>query len=244
MTETHEKNHIESLIKSLSIAYILLLICGLLYNYFFYKNFGITITEYIDISDALLLFIPLLADTLVQTIFITVTFHYILKSFLSEKYKLTLFGDNIKKVMLKASLIGISILFIILILYLFNDVFKIYFFMSLLVVVVFFIPFLLDKFFNSLNIDLSASLKELLYLTIIVLAIVILKSETRSKLVNNKRNSKDFTIIFKDQNQILKSDSSLYYLGRTKNFVFIYDFKNHNSRVYNVSDIKEFITSK
>jgi hypothetical protein len=62
MQPTPSEKSLESIFKYFSLAYVLLITAGLLYNIFFYRNYGITITEYIDLSEALVLFMPMLTN--------------------------------------------------------------------------------------------------------------------------------------------------------------------------------------
>jgi uncharacterized membrane protein YesL len=65
MEISKQNTGIESVLKFFSLIYVILITCGFTYSFFFFKNFGVNITEYIELSEAISLFIPLLADSLV-----------------------------------------------------------------------------------------------------------------------------------------------------------------------------------
>jgi hypothetical protein len=75
-------------------------------------------------------------------------------------------------------------------------------------------------------------------------SIVLWTSFSKTERVYRKSGYKKFEILFNNGDPKLESDSSIYYLGRTKNYLFIYDFNKQQSRVLNVSSIKEFTISK
>jgi hypothetical protein len=43
----------------MSLASVWMVICGIAFNYFYFYHFNILITEYIDLSESLLMFIPI-----------------------------------------------------------------------------------------------------------------------------------------------------------------------------------------
>jgi hypothetical protein len=54
----------------------------------------------------------------------------------------------------------------------------------------------------------------------------------------------DFEIVFKDNTPSIYSNTNLYYLGRTKNYLFIYSYPDKKTSVYNVGDIKKFTVTE
>lgn len=127
---------------------------------------------------------------------------------------------------------------------LWTDKFMDFFYGWLVFSITFFAPFFLDAFFDRLNSIFFIRVRELLYVSIVVITFVAWRSYNDSMIVTSRRNLKAFTIVFKDSNRVFRSDSNTYYLGRTKNYIFMYDFRSQMSSVLNVSDVKEFITAK
>lgn len=240
MTENKVENALEPTIKSLTLIYLLLIISGLCYSYFFYRNFGIVITEFIDLNEALLIFLPLLANSfgivLLMTIFMSFAFLEMFRRHLfkgaSQKEKLVvLFGAAL--FILVVTGVGALIM---------NDVDT--FYGGFATMIIFCSPFFLEKLFENLQLNFSKIVKNLIYVLIVIFVFIIWRTYSAYKIINGKYHLKQFTIVFKEPNHILKSGRKYYYLGRTKNFIFIYDFKYKASRVFNVNDVNEFITAK
>lgn len=246
MSEDNRKFQIEDIIKIFSLIYFLLIISGLCYSYFFYKHFNLVITEYIDLSDALLLFLPLLANSFVITLIVLTLMVFMIRdTYINEHKYRKLFGEGIKKAMG-----GLMFLFIIVgaVLWaigaILNKDLSFSLYGMIVIFIAFFVPYLLDLLFEVINSKVFNTIREVLYILIIVVTIVIWQSYNETIKVEKRSRLRDFTITFKDTTRPFQGDSNTYYLGRTKNYIFVYNFSNHSSRVINVSDVKEFITSK
>lgn len=150
MPDDSNKNSLESAIKSLSLVYLLLIIAGLGYSYFFYRNFGLTITEYIDFSDALLLFLPLLADSVGITIVGSIIMSFIMKELcLNEKFHL-FFGASFTERVSAFFAIGVIMSLILALIALFTkDIEFVY--SGLVMLFVFNPPIFLDVLFDKMN---------------------------------------------------------------------------------------------
>lgn len=244
MSDDNSQSSLENTIKSLSLIYLLLIICGLSYSYVFYKHFGLVITEYIDLSDALLLFLPLLANFSVLNIIGAVLISLMMRDVYRNDHKYRFLSDEPggpKKVMRALFIIVIAVALILWVTNLWTNKFIDFFYGWLVFSITFFAPFFLDAFFDKLNSIFFIRVRVLLYVSIVFVTFVAWRSYNDSMIITSRRNLKSFTIIFKDSNRILKSDSNTYYLGRTKNYIFMYDFRSKTSSVLNVSDVKEFI---
>jgi hypothetical protein len=240
MTEIKTEKSLESTVKSLSLVYLLLIISGLCYRYFFYKNFGVVITEYIDLNEALLIFLPLLGDSFGFVFIITIFMSFSFK----EVFRKNLFKSASQKEKLNVVFgLGIVILIVTGIISFFTKNIDT-FYSGLVSVIIFCVPLFIDMLIGELQLNFPKLIRESIYVLIVVLTIIIWRTYNASRIINDKLHLKRFEIVFKEQNKILKSDSTYYYLGRTKNFIFIYDFKYKCSRVFNVSDVKEFIMTK
>ena len=54
-----------------------------------------------------------------------------------------------------------------------------------------------------------------------------------------KESKKYLGTSFKIENNIIISDSTNYYIGKTKNYIFYYQEENKSTKVYPIKDIKE-----
>ncbi len=246
--QSERKHSIESIIKLFSFIYVLLITCGLTYNYFFYKGFGINITEFIDISEVLIQFIPLLADVLVIMLLFLLVINFLTKSLLFEEtsdISKTIERKKMRKtwVILFFCSIGLAIIFYLLCLFVYSS-YRL-FYMWLLISIVFFVPIILEMVFNffnkEMNINLPTIFRDVAYTFIIFISITIWASYSKVEKMRRNGNYKKFELVFKADNARFISDSTKLYLGRTKSYLFIHDSKERKSHVINVSDIKEFI---
>lgn len=248
MSNNNKLSGLELAFKFFSLAYVFLITCGLTYNYFFYKNFGITITEYINLTDGLLLFIPLLANgSIILCVFI-VLWHLMNRAFL--------FNINIgprkaseQRELRKQMLYIFYTSLILILITFFLCVFKVLnyrtFYMLILVTVVLFLPSILEMIFsffqNEWPLNSSNGLRDIFYLLIVFIGLVVYASYSKTEKIFRTRAYTPFEIYFNNTDSSLKSDSNTYYLGRTSNYIFIYDFKKDQTKVLNVSDVKTFI---
>jgi hypothetical protein len=248
MPDNKTNNGIELIIKFFSLLYVILITCGLTYNFFFYKKFGIVITEYIEIGEALLLFIPLLADA-----FIIMSVMGILMSFTNSSLffgRLSFdpeYGD-LKSLRKGANKVLVCLAILILLFYFFASLNIVNIrlpHMLLLMSVLGFGSYILESIFIFLHstrkIIIPAFILNILSIFIIFISMVLWLSFSKSERVKRKRGYQNFEIIY-NSDSTFKSDSNIYYLGRTKNYLFIHDIKIKKSRVISVSDIKEFVT--
>lgn len=240
MPENKLENELEPTLKRLTLIYLLLIISGLCYSYFFYRNFGVVITEFIELNEALLIFLPLLANSFGIVLLLTICMSF---SFL-EMFRRDLFKGASKKeklmVLLGGALFILAIAGVVAIIM--NDADT--FYGGLATIIIFCSPFFLENVFENLQLNFSKLVKTLIYSLIVIFVFIIWRTHSAYKIINGKNHIKPFTIVFREPNHILKSGDNYYYLGRTKNFIFIYDFKYKASRVFNVNDVKEFVTAK
>jgi hypothetical protein len=91
--------------------------------------------------------------------------------------------------------------------------------------------------------DVPIIIREVIFFFIIFIAMIsmIIISQTNWNRLN-KRN-KPFEITMKENNGHF-NDSSYYYVGRTKSYIFLYHFTQKKTRVINVRDVKEVLLSK
>ena len=233
-----EKNFsgIDLVVKLFSLLYVLLVVCGLSYNYLFYKNFGINITEYIDLSEGLFLFLPLLSSYFIIFFVLFISFYYIDKI-------LELGSEKNRKESINARIIIIIILTTILIsgLFISTNVFNQPSVYGLITLIIFFaVPFFFNSLFSFLGFSIPEILRDIFYILMICLSIILMVSVSKTNRVKTRKGYKQFEVIFREKaDSTIKSDSTMYYLGRTKNYLFLYYFKDKKTTILNVSDIKK-----
>jgi hypothetical protein len=242
---------LESVIKFFSLIYVLLITCGFTYSFFFFRNFGINITEYIEFSEALSLFIPLLADGFVLISLFLILWYFMNKTLLFGSPKNETHAhekEQLRKAMIAFSIISLILILILLIISLFGIKTSRGLYMLIAISVAMFLPIILEMIFSftkmELNLSLAPIFRDILYVMIIIVSIVLWTSFSKTERVYRKSGYKKFEIFFNNGDPEIESDSSIYYLGRTKNYLFIYDFNTQKSRILNTNNIKEFTISK
>jgi hypothetical protein len=249
METSHKPRDFEQVLKFFSVAYLLLIVDGLIYNIYYYKAFGITITEYIDLSEILLIFIPLLGNVLLMSLVLLIVYYFLFGKFyrmmVNHLGKKSTLGVIARKwIMITTTLVG-SILAIFVMLKLTPDVTKhdrIVIILTCLLMGIYLSIYELFAFLETKQIfkvprvylDISVG-----YFSFIMCTILVVLGNTDFK--SWRKRGHDFEIVFKNETPLIRTDSNTIYLGRTKDFLFVYDVKNRSSRVFNVDDIKEFI---
>lgn len=253
MEQPQPTRSLESTIKFFSIIYIILFTSGILYNYFFFRHFGITITEYIDLSEALLLFIPMLTEYIFGFCLIPVI------SLMLIRYKQSKREDeeyNTPEIMADIGqyvfvLIGYSVIATLLyIASLFIPSLRYYSSLPFYIGILLALPLILDLILVYLEkkkiINLQKSIRISIYGIVAFVVSILIAVKIEIKNIDRYKNitKPRFEIIFTDKSQNLKSTSEHYYLGRTKNYLFIYNFTLNQCRVLKTEDIKEITFTK
>jgi hypothetical protein len=234
---------LEDVIKLLSLIYIFLTTAGLVYNFFFYRTFGINIIEYIDVSEVLILFTPMLNDFVILTFLLIYPFIFIGRRLMFSKPKF----DNRKKLTgWKALVVGVILLSIVigLFVYLLVTINATPTLISFGIFIAF-APVLLDFLFKWLKekheTDVPIMIRELAIIFISFIIVTVYLVFAKISYMEKITKTTKFEIVFKNNEPKIQSDSTIYYLGRTKNYIFIRDFKLNYTKVLNVSDVKEFV---
>lgn len=82
----------------------------------------------------------------------------------------------------------------------------------------------------------------LIYISILLFLIIFLM--TKSEIRDVKRNYKYYGTEVTLQDKILTSDSTKYYIGKTKGYIFHYDSNNDVTEVYPNSIVKKIFIKK
>lgn len=247
----NNKSGIDIAFKVFSLVSIFLLICGITYSYFFYRNFGITITEYIEINEAILLFVPLLANGTFLILIFVIILH------IGNRILLFRFPIDIKKLneqiqMRKAAiqifivtLVVIAIVYILCLIGIFGH--RVLYLLIVLAIAWSF-PSITEMVYYSLNrhlqLNVSETFRDILYILIVAMSISLYQSYSKTQRINRKWSVSQFKMQFNNGDTTYESDSNSYYLGRTSNYIFIYDYSLSRTKVFNVTDVKIFTSSK
>ncbi|TMI69182.1 MAG: hypothetical protein E6H09_20705 [Bacteroidetes bacterium] len=246
MESERKPRDFEQALKIFSLSYVLLTLIGLLYNFFYYQTFGISITQYIDLGEVLTLFTPLLTDFFSIMFLFWVPLAFIMRATYAN------YGEEKNKDLIRMCFI-FFILFLLLsiVTYIVSNWHPVYLrtaVISLVVGVITFGPILLDVLFDFLEktfyMQFPNFFREILLLLIILIGITCWTVFSQTERLKRKRIDKVYELVFKNNEPNLKTDSTIIFLGRTRSYIFIYDFKNNSSRVLNSEDIKELIISR
>lgn len=251
METSVEKKGIDNIIKLFSFLYVLLTSSGVAYNFILYKQYGLTITQYIDTSEIFLLFIPLVTDIPVIMLSLTSCIFFMTKPFLfpeTKDLKLIWKAKRERKQFLQVCIFAWVFVIIFLSLAEFN-LFKYYGAYLLLVsAITLFGPLSLEFLFNffdkNLKIKVPVFFRNALYVFIVFLSISLFKGFSTAERIFRIAKFEKVEIIFRNGEPTFNNDSSHFYLGRTRNYLFIYNSIYKTTRVVNAIDVKEFISTK
>lgn len=221
---------IENLIKLLPLGSIYVILCSSIKLVIFYKCFNISIVDYIQIQEYLTLFIDDILYYLVVfgigillylfNIFQYSEHNYIPKSEEPEKYKKE-----------RNFTLNLSIIIIILVIILSNTC--IYRSKSIEIISVggYFVLCLLYVYLSSTKITFPYPL---LIITSIVLYTISNGFIDAYKILENK-DKLNYTLGFKDRNY--STDRTIKYLGKTENFIFLYNLKSKRTTILKIDDL-------
>jgi len=190
-----------------------------------------------------MLFIPTIAgDPFLVSCLVSLMMSFILKSQFSKVPLIKMteeFTRKLKRILLIIffTLVGSVLILVVLNTFLSNFEFTILHLCT--IIVSFFIPFILELYLTGIRVNLSEELKNALYVVLILVFSVMIRAYSKATRFKNKRDYQSFEFIVENPRLKIKSDSSTYLLGRTRNYIFIYDFKDSTTNILNVSDVKQ-----
>jgi len=224
----------ESVEKFLPLLSIVILLSSILKNYIYFSNFNININEYIDLSEFPLLFIN---DVLFYLLFIISFLIYLpfiyLRTYFRNKFGSKYFNFNHTNKFIKISVPSIIILTIITCFGNSPLDIKLAQIMVYLPLVLAFLLLYLDK-------DLEFSKKYCLIVSIILMFVFSIFNAFSDiyKVENTKVKQK---VTFNVDNKNIKTDKlKNIYLGKSRNFLFIYNKQTKETEVYKFEDIENF----
>lgn len=237
---------IDTYSKFIAFLSILLIIYGILYNYFYYRHYNIIITQYIDLSEAVLLFIPQLFKLSWLIAYITFVYLIVSRPLFIDR---NMFFSKINSKRQRKTTWIIIIIYLLLLLYFFLGFefgfihYSLGFRTLLLVGMIFFSPFLISKLYSFFEkfyqFNLSVFTKDLTYAVVIITGLVLNSAVGNWERDKRKGSYIDFEIKFKNGSN-LKSDSNYLFLGKTKSYFFIYNYSKQISKALKEEIVESF----
>lgn len=241
-SETTKPRSFENIIKFLSLLYVILTFLGLIYNYVYYKSYGIIITEYIDLGEALFLFTPFLKDNGFVIASIIAALVVFARKYFIREFEIPGNQKVVEQYLKVMSIIVIAIAVVFLICYfLIKNITFLVISLSLLFFVLIIVFEFLYNIFERNYFRIPNFVKEVAPIIATYFIFILAGSYSVVEFEKKQKDIVQVQIIFKNGEQNNKSDSSNRYLGRTNKYIFFHDYANHRSKVINVDDVKEFI---
>lgn len=232
-----------------SIFTSLTIFFGIIFNTFLYSRFGIDIMTYIDFGESVLLFLPFFPKILFlvgMTVPGILVLHpsSLLKKRESTPIFNSLFGGNLltKRSILSVFKFILISLFLLFTLSLFNNnpTFSIYIFAFTLMYIILHFSLVIRLLFDSIGTNKFPLMAPLIvFLSVYVLTSTFFAAQLNiSRIISGARNP-DVELI-SDTYEISTLKSSNRYIGKTKNYIFLYDLSQKTTRVIPMNQLKEF----
>ncbi|MDF9800797.1 hypothetical protein OKW21_006060 [Catalinimonas alkaloidigena] len=235
------------LIKYIPLITSLLIILGTINQISYYNNFEILIIDYLEISEILILFFN-------DIITISSSIGFLLLAFIYDFFKKNKYNNNIKtrntnyfnKSYLKYKwIISYSdylffVLYLIVmgisLIYIYNNKSeseeRFYLNLAFFSVIIILI--------SKGNKHLNPTKNLLIYSVIIILITNLIKANADIKADRVKeRDLYQSTFFILDGKHLIQSDSTCYYIGKTKNYLFYYDADQERTTVYPMSRVSQ-----
>ncbi|MEN0007985.1 hypothetical protein [Flavobacterium nitrogenifigens] len=235
----------------------LLIICGYLKLSIFYSHFGIKISDYLEITEVLTLF---LSDAFKYTALILGIFIFYFVTDSSEEVEKKEQKKNdiietekwfprlIKFLKFSANLLINMLIYLIFTIacYIWKPE-NIYFFVLVDVMLLFVLIFLycLLEYRRKYKITFGRSLNST-YNNLILTVFVFLLFVFQSAYIEIKTVVKEspYFVCFEYLKKDYQSEINYFYLGQTKNYLFMYDNLNKEAIVFNRKDVNNFVVRK
>lgn len=221
----------------------------------FYNSFGISIISYLEFSELLISFFEVIVVCIFILLVLMIHDFLFSRESKHEKQKLKINALLNEKKVLKILWLYIKILryplllsSIVYLLFLFcnksnlqylSATLKFIFSFYILTITLLILKFEIDR--KLLNHKFRRFSKQFILLTLVFLGFtitIVLYSEHQTNLIRKAKSNFGVEITFDTDNKFV-SDSFSYYIGKTRNFIFIYDEKNKTADVYPMSRIKK-----
>jgi len=220
---------LDSISKLIAVFTSILIFLGIISSVVYYRTFSINILDNISIGEALLLFISKFSSFAIALVFGVFTSFLFLQQHTKIKFEGNAKSKVTKKLELKLAQ-KLYALFIILPLFMlsfqgFSPLALWTIPVSLLVrlYVLYYIIKRLRLIFEYKNIDLN--IIEYIQIASISIILTATIAMTEAYLVYSGQSNKEVTL-FNKNNQIIKSDSTTLYLGKSQSFYYLYNKTN------------------
>lgn len=228
------KDSVEQISKAIPIISIILLLSSIIKNSLYYSNFGINISEFIDLSEFPLLFIN---DLPFYLVFLFSLLFYLpliyLRIYVRNKFGAESFTFSRTKKFAEL-VIPASILTIFLILFFkFSIETKITVIQTNIIIVISLTLLYIDR-----SIEFS---KKYLFWSSLVIMILFsgMNAFSEIDIIESGKSKKCVTFI--SNNKTIKTNNIIIFLGKTKNYIFIYDLLKKQTLVFDFNKIENFI---
>jgi hypothetical protein len=232
----------DRILKYLSLMSIFLIIDGVGYNVFFYQQFNIEITDYIDLAESLQLFIPNAIVVLLASIPSATAYVFVVRYFDLHNER----RAQVNPVNNTWGSIIFSNLFGLIIgiggVYLFGLLFKSDEFSEIwLKAILFPACYLALDIYRKLKDQFTfhhGIAKFILINTIIFIFYLVFFTIDNAKKIKNGKGKYDIALTMKTS-PMLRTDSTSVYIGQSRNYVFLYNLKRKESSVISKSEINQ-----
>lgn len=233
-----------------SVISAVLVVFGMTYNILLYKNFNVDISEYISLTESLMLFLPALPKFLLLLPLMLLAYDVLRPSVvysekINEDYALSNLFDGFfltKKGILWTSSIFIVVSIVAFVLSATLNIrsFRFLGYGAAFAFVAMFLPVTLRMIFNSLkHKKLPRSVPIFIYLGIFFSLVVLISVDTKTFRIVHGFKNPSVHLIFSDDKTMI-TDSIIRYIGKTDNFIFFYNKTTKATSIIPISEIKEY----
>ncbi len=242
--------------KIIKYALPVLIASGILHLYFFYTAFGISIFSFLEIGEVLTAFLSNFMQTLILIALAVINRVLIFgkkdNEWHNEIYDKLLNSNTLGKRIrifivefwpLMICSIGVALAGLIIALIRHEDTNSLILSISviLLVWVATFYSWELPILYKKNNTSVETQTKKKFFYMILLFVLVIYIF-TQFKISSIKHDKSTLgTEIYLDNNSVLESDSTSYFIGKTNNYIFIYHQDDNYTEVYPVNRVKKLV---
>ena len=231
------KNSIEQISKSIPFIATLILISSVIKNSFFYSNFGINISEFIDLSEFPLLFINDLPFYLIFLISLLSYLPFIyLRTYFRNKYGSEHFTFSKTKKFAELMIPSLILLIFITVFFKYPLEIKLTLIQSFVVSIISLILLYVDG-----SIEFS---KKYIFWSCISCMLLFSGMSAFSEISEIESGKIKKCVLFDFNGINVETNNKIVFLGKTKNFVFIYDISKKETQIFDFNQIKNFSIKK
>src|SRR5688572_10600806 len=230
--------NLEKIPTVLTVSSALIVFCGFSYNMIYYYNFNIDIAEFVDLTESLILFLPILPQLILLGGLVSFGLLILNPSNIENNptvHDFYIFFYNKKNAVSIRAIIS-TILFYLLLLTP-ALVLKYYLMAAILLIgiIVFFAPFCLYLLYQKIRVHKNVPL--MIFLAAFCLsAIYFFAQKSADRVFYNKRGLPHVQMIKKDNSSINTNDT-IRYIGKTRSYIFLYNSIEKSTVVLPTEDI-------